>query len=198
MASQPVLLLTGFEPFDGSPINPSALLLSQLVAPPGWILEGTVLPVDTVRLPTMLESLFCRLMPSIVLSLGEARGSSHFRVEASARNRLDFARPDNAGIRVRNQPIAAGGPERLQATLSAQMMLASLKASGVPALASDDAGGFLCNQVLYSMCLRFSETSTRVGFLHLPSLPEQGFGPGVSLSKQVRAVQDLLNSLAIN
>lgn len=191
----PLLLVTGFEPFGGSSVNPSALLAQRLSAPPGWAMARRILPVETKLLSPLLESLLDDLKPDLVLCMGEARGASAFRVERMARNLLAFQLADNAGEVIENQPVIQDGPALLPSTLDLEKALSSLRDLDFAANFSDDAGGFLCNQLFYSLCHRFLNGPTRVGFLHLPSLPEQGFGHGLKLESQLRAVQALVNAL---
>lgn len=192
----PTLLVTGFEPFGGSAINPSSLLLPRLSAPSGWHLITRVLPVDTARLAPVLEDLLETSAPALVVALGEARGTAAFRVETTARNRLEFSLADNAGARVRGVAIVPDGPACLPATLDVDATRDCLRSLGMTAEFSDDAGGFLCNQLFYSLCHRYQGERTQVGFLHLPSLPEQGFGRGLELHAQTMAVQAVLELLA--
>lgn len=189
------MLVTGFEPFGGSPLNPSAMVLPRLSPPLGWRLATRVLPVETFQLSDILDRLLDEVKPTLVLSLGEARGSSAFRVETTGRNRLNFRLPDNAGQRLADVPVLAGGPAELPATIAVTVVRDRLRALDLQADLSHDAGGFLCNQLLYSLCHRFASSSTPVGFLHLPSMPEQGFGPGLGLDRQVLAVRSVLDLL---
>jgi pyroglutamyl-peptidase len=188
------LLVTAFEPFGESAINPSQLVLERLRPPLGWELRREVLPVETEALPTLLDTLL-QEPPSLALALGEARASTAFRVERWARNRLDFGRPDNAGRTIADGQVSPGGRERLPSTLDVATVLETLRELGTEAYFSDDAGGYLCNQLFYSLRHRLPE-SVPVGFLHLPSLPEQGFGAGLPLEEQVLAVQAVLDALA--
>ncbi len=189
------LLVTGFEPFGGSALNPSGLLLQRLCSPPGWELRTALLPVCSAGLPTALENALNSSPPGLVLSLGEARGSERFRIERVAKNRLDFSIPDNSGRRIESSPILSGGACQLLATLPAEPAREALIGLKEAVALSDDAGGFLCNQAFYWLLHRFQGSSTRVGFLHLPSLPEQDFGEGVSLARQSEAVQAVITAL---
>ncbi len=193
--AEPILLVTGFEPFNGSPLNPSAMVAERLVAPTGWRLKTLVLPVVSEGLLERVEELVSALGPSLIVSLGEARGSREFRVERTARNRLSFNCPDNAGVRLEDRLIVDNGPLHLHSTLCCQTVQKGLKSCGVASKLSDDAGGFLCNQLLYLLAHRTASEMAKVGFIHLPSLPEQGYGPGLALDLQVRAVQQVLECL---
>ena len=190
------VLLTAFEPFGESSVNPSQLVLERLRAPAGCELLRQVLPVDTEALPAVLDQLLAAASPELVLCLGEARSSEKFRVERVARNRLCFPRPDNAGRTIASGAVIAGGADELPSTLCVASVMQALERAGVEARFSDDAGGYLCNQLFYSLSHRLALVAP-VGFLHLPSLPEQGFGPGVPLDMQVRAVEQVLKSLIV-
>lgn len=192
---RPTVFATGFEPFDGSGLNPSALVLDHLTAPVGWRLETQVVPVVSCGLAQRLEESLTTLSPSIVLSLGESRGSDHFRVERRARNLLDFRCPDNAGSQLHHQPVVEGGPPEILGTLCWETVLGCLTECGLPARLSDDAGSFLCNQLFYLLAHQSSQSGPKVGFLHLPSLPEQGFGLGLELARQVQGVQGVLEAI---
>ena len=48
-----------------------------------------------------------------------------------------------------------------------------MREAGLPAALSYSAGAFVCNDVLYTLLHRFHGTETRVGFIHVPYLPEQ-------------------------
>jgi pyroglutamyl-peptidase len=194
-SSPPLVLVTAFEPFGGSNINPSGLVAEKLRAPGGWQLKYRVLPVVTSGLAERVEELVSTLNPSLVISLGEAQGSDVFRVEQTARNLLAFGGPDNSGVQIENEPIVHDGPGALASTICCDSVQSALSKTGVASLLSDDAGGFLCNQLFYLMAHRSLETGPKVGFLHLPSLPEQGYGQGLSLERQLVAVQAVLNRL---
>jgi len=53
-------------------------------------------------------------------------------------------------------------------------MTAAISAAGLPASLSFSAGVYVCNDLLYSLLHRFAGTEVRVGFIHVPFIPEQG------------------------
>ncbi len=75
-------------------------------------------------------------------------------------------------------------------------MVDALRAAGIPAAASRDAGGFLCNHVFYVLMGALAErTGVRGGFVHVPLLPEQALEratPTVPLETLVRAARIIL------
>ena len=196
--SAPKVLITAFEPFGGSDINPSQEVLKGLREPEGWSLEKLLLPVSHEKLETDLSRQLANSYPDLILSLGEARGANCFKIECQAQNLLEFSIPDNDGKTIRNTPIKKQGSPTLQATLCQSTIAQSFLNLKLAARISQDAGTYLCNQLLYTLCHRFMGSSTKVGFLHLPSLPEQNFGNGVALSRQIIAVQTILKALCLD
>jgi pyroglutamyl-peptidase len=68
----------------------------------------------------------------------------------------------------------------------------ALRAEGIPAASSRDAGGFLCNHVFYVLMrtLEQERRAARGGFVHVPLLPEQALAtdePTMPLETLVRA-----------
>ena len=81
--------------------------------------------------------------------------------------------PDNAGQQIINAPVIPGGPAAYFSTVPVREMVAAILAEEIPAALSYSAGAFVCNDVLYSLLHRFRDTATRVGFIHVPYLPQQ-------------------------
>ena len=68
----------------------------------------------------------------------------------------------------------ADGPVAYRSSLPVDAIVEALRARGIPAAASRDAGGFLCNHVFYVLMRALAErTGVRGGFVHVPLLPEQ-------------------------
>ena len=169
------ILLTGFEPFDGSPTNPSQAVVQRLAAcpPAGIDLHTAILPVDHVRGPQELLRALERSRPEAVVCLGEAGGRAAVSLERVAVNLIDDSIPDNAGERWVDCPVVAGGPAAYLITLPVKAMLQAILAAGTPAELSLSAGTFLCNQIAYILLHHLAGQSIPAGFIHLPRLPEQ-------------------------
>ena len=196
LARKRTLLVTGFEPFGISSINPSQILLEHLVPPEGWSLKTATLPVETNNLGNVLDQILSEFSPELIFCLGEARGESRMRVELWAKNLLNFGQPDNRGQTIRNRRIETKGLDFIFSGLCPNKMIHVLLKNNISTLVSEDAGAYLCNQLFYTLSHRFRNEKTAVGFLHLPSLPEQNFGPGMHLQLQIRGVQALLEEFA--
>lgn len=176
------VLVTGFEPFAGSRVNPSAEVASRLAgtAIAGVDLAIEVLPVVGVTAGKRLLSAIGRVKPDAVVLLGEHGDSPAIHLERVAVNLRDYRIPDNAGRIVTDRPVVAGGPDAIFATLPLRRMLGAVEAAGVPCSLSNSAGTFLCNEVLYVALHHLANRSARrpipCGFIHVPSLPEQVVG----------------------
>jgi pyroglutamyl-peptidase len=171
------LLLTGFEPFGGSDVNPSAQIVERLAREGGAGVElvTAVLPVDRYRGPATLIQAVQQSEPDAVLCLGLAGQRPAIAIERVAVNLLDFRIADNNGNQFVDEPIVPDGPAAYFTTLPVRAMHEAALAAGVPAELSLSAGAFLCNQVTYELLhyLAANQLNIRAGFVHVPYLPEQ-------------------------
>lgn len=199
------LLLSGFEPFGGSQVNPAAEVVQRLVAQPveGVELVSVLLPVERFAGPDTLIRTYISTQPDMVLCLGEAGGSPVMRVERVAINLLDFLISDNGGHLVTDKPVAPDGPDAYFTTLPVRPMVQALSAKGVPAQISYSAGTFLCNAVIYDLLhyIHRHQLSSPAGFIHLPQLPQQVAGaipprPSMSLETMVCGMTAVIQTLA--
>ncbi len=171
------ILITGFEPFAGSPVNPSMEAARALKQnpPPGIEITTAILPVDHQGGPARLLEMLEASQPQAVVCLGEAAGRAALSLERVAINLMDYCIPDNLGETVTDQPIDPAGPAAYFSTLPLRAMLAAMLAAGIPAELSLSAGAYLCNQVMYALLHHLAQTGATLpaGFIHLPSLPRQ-------------------------
>lgn len=171
------LLLTGFEPFGESKINPSEQVVRALEQdhPTGIELRAAILPVDRVRGPETLIRAVEQTNPDAVLCLGEASKRLAISIERVAINLLDFRIADNAGNQVTDEPIVPHAPAAYFCTLPVRAMWTAVRAAGVPAELSLSAGAYLCNQVTYTVLHHLAQNHRAIpaGFIHLPALPAQ-------------------------
>lgn len=170
------VLVTGFEPFGGESVNPSARVAQALHGRTidGVPVIGIVLPCVFGAAIDVLRAALDRHRPQLVLALGQATGRSALSIERVAINVDDARIPDNAGAQPVDTPVVAGAPAARFSTLPVKAMVAALREAGHPAELSNSAGTFVCNHVFYALqhALR-TRRSVRSGFMHLPLLPEQ-------------------------
>ncbi len=111
--------------------------------------------------------------PDAILCVGQAGGRNAVTPEVIGINLREASIPDNEGQKIENKPVIPEGPAAYFATLPVREMAAAIRKAGIPAALSYSAGAFVCNDVLYTLLHRFHGTETRVGFIHVPYLPEQ-------------------------
>jgi pyroglutamyl-peptidase len=201
------ILVTGFEPFGESDLNPSQMLIKLLS---GNSLNGAslildVLPVDQANAPERMISLIHQHHPEAVLAFGLAMGRPKISLERVALNLQDFRIPDNQGVTIKNQHIQPEGPAAYFSTLPLEEMLNALLKEGIPAALSLSAGAYLCNLVFYTMLHTLADLSLKspAGFVHLPALPEQAAAsikpiPSLDLELQQSAARILIKTLVDN
>lgn len=171
------VLLTGFDPFGGEPVNPALEAVKKL---DGLLLAGA--RVHTVEIPTVRGKAIARVKdaiaafnPDIVICIGQAGGRTDLTVERVAINCDDFRIGDNEGNQPVDEPVVPGCPAAYFATMPIKKMVAALQARGIPAKVSNTAGTFVCNHVFYGLMYLLAHDSRqrRGGFIHVPYLPEQ-------------------------
>ena len=91
------VLLTGFEPFAGAQVNPSAEVARGLAAEGvrGLRITPLVLPVDAGRAPAMLAEALDGLRPDACLMLGLADGVAALQVERVGRDATQLSEQFN-------------------------------------------------------------------------------------------------------
>ena len=190
------ILLTGFEPFGTATSNPSGEIVKQIS---GDNIVTAILPVAYAQSAERLLSLIEQHNPDVVICLGQAEGRKEITPEKVAINLDDARLPDNEGVLRNDVKILKDGPDAYFSTLPVKEMVDAAKAAGVPASLSLSAGAFLCNHVFYVAQNRFSGTSVRSGFVHVPLMdsqaPEFPGLPTMPLDQMVTAVRAMLEVL---
>ena len=172
------VLLTGFDPFGGEPINPSLEVARRLH---GWrcasgaVVTACELPAVFGRAIDVLAQAIERTQPRLVIALGQAASRGEISVERIAINVDDARIADNAGRQPIDEPVVAGGPAAYFSTLPIKAIVAALHARGIAAGVSQSAGTFVCNHLFYGLAHLIDTRwpAMRGGFIHLPLLPEQ-------------------------
>ena len=143
------ILLTGFEPFGESPINPSHMLVDSLSHSSfrdAQIITA-ILPVDHEKAPVVLMNVLDINQPDAILCFGLAMGRAKISLERVAINLMDFRMPDNAGHQISDRPIIPDGPAAYFSTLPVRQFYDALRENDIPVELSLTAGSYLCNQV---------------------------------------------------
>ena len=170
------LLLTAFDPFGGSPINP-ALEAVKLVADQIGDVEIVKLEVPTVfgKSVATVAAKMAEVQPDAVLCIGQAGGRYDLTPERVAINLDDARIQDNEG----NQPIDVAifedGAPAYFSNLPIKAMVAKIREVGLPASVSNTAGTFVCNHLMYGVLYHIAKSypGMKGGFMHVPFVPSQ-------------------------
>ncbi|MCB9597113.1 MAG: pyroglutamyl-peptidase I [Sandaracinaceae bacterium] len=160
------VLVTGFGPFLDNAVNPSDALAREL---DGRRVEGvrlvacSPLPVVHGRAADRALEAARRHGADAIVAFGLAAGTKRPRVEGVGRNRGAGRHADNAG-RIAGGPVVPGAPATRRATLPAAPVRQALFAAGIYSFASDDAGGYVCNDLFY----RLLHAGAPTLFVHIP------------------------------
>lgn len=174
-ADRPTIILTGFGPFPGIPANATSILVPKIAAAAEDVFAGTtivhaILPTEWSAGLALAEDLYRRHKPALALHFGVSSRATGFEIETRGRN---FCSPsmDAAGYLPALDRLSLDGPDFLPATLPATHIVTRLRRRGLPASVSRDAGGYLCNALLYRAAdiARAHPAPIRSGFIHLPS-----------------------------
>ena len=172
---RPRVLLTGFGPFPGVPVNPSGWLAETLAerwralaADAG--IHARILPTEweaAALIPRLCET----LQPHVMIHFGVSEHAKNFRIEWSAHNRTG-PRADARGALPASPVILAAGRDRLDTAFPAGALARHLKTNGVDAVTSHSAGHYLCNFLYYhSLDWACRQPSpSLVLFVHIPPL----------------------------
>ncbi|WP_181707077.1 pyroglutamyl-peptidase I [Chthonobacter rhizosphaerae] len=165
------LLATGFEAFGGDRFNPAEAIVHRLIArPPVADFHGLILPVEYGRAAEVALAALDETRPDAVVLFGLAGRSAGIRLERFGRNTVTATAPDNAGAVYTGQTIVADGPPLFETMVDVHALKARL-AAALPAVdVSEDAGGYVCND-LYARMLHGVTArghATPVLFVHVP------------------------------
>ncbi len=164
------ILLTGFEPFGKEPVNSSweAVKSFDGKSLDGYAIVVAQLPVVWGEPMKRLAALIDEHKPDAVFSFGQGHPQI-FTCERLARNkRIDY--PDNEKKKPGAKQIVAGGPARYVNPFSVDEAFIGLTGKGYRVFVSYDAGGYLCEETLYSL-LHLRQKARKpfaCGFFHVP------------------------------
>jgi pyroglutamyl-peptidase len=172
------VLITGFKPFNGQPVNPSEMLLMRVpdyfTNRPEVELTTDILPVSFSRSRFRLCELIDKTDPDLVILCGYAEVRSNLSLERIALNLNDASISDEDGEVPLNQTIAPDLPLALRSTIDIEDVVRLCEKDNILVEISNYAGAYVCNHVLFT-ALQKSEPDTRdykACFLHIPVMPE--------------------------
>jgi pyroglutamyl-peptidase len=193
------LLLTAFGSFPGVESNPSTTVLQQFVVvtrpPCGWTFSTAYLPVSYAYCRKWVRQALPSGHYDAVLHLGVAPGADGFRLEKYGHKGCDRQSKDADGLCWETDMIDSRAPERIPSSLPVEDIVAVLKKQNLPVSMSEDAGGYLCNFLLFQSlwCAHDHAPHTMVGFLHVPLLGGDTSPPaGNPLDLHLRVIKSIV------
>lgn len=195
------LLISAFAPFPGVAENPTETLLRSLPGCGDPVLahaHHVVLPTEYDAAPRALQAAIDAVPdtgPAAIVMLGYSGSASGFVLETRSTSACLTNRPDAAG----HCPPAETSPtQTIECPLDLAGICADLRAAGLPALLSDDAGSYVCNHVYHAAlsgpCAR---PDGPVGlFVHLPALTGTELARSAATSLPLAAMQRGLGIVA--
>ncbi|MDO5089040.1 MAG: pyroglutamyl-peptidase I [Leptotrichiaceae bacterium] len=199
------ILVTGFDPFGGEPINPAIESVKKL---PDNIAGAEIIKLE---IPTVwkksidkIEEAIIKHNPDVILSIGQAGGRFDITVERVGINIDDFRIKDNEGNQVIDEPVFSDGDTAYFSNLPVKAMVENIQKYKVPASVSYTAGTFVCNHVLYGVryLIEKKYKGKKSGFIHIPFLPEQVTDkrntPSMSLDCIVTGLTAAIEAIATN
>ncbi len=173
------VLLTGFEAFGSTPVNPAEEVARILDGEEihGAKIASRIVPNTFFKCIEVVRDAIGEVQPDAVVMMGEFGGRAMVTVERIAQNLNDGARyqlRDNDGQLLQDVMTDPDGPAAYRATLPIRAMVRAMRESGIPADISDAPGTFCCNHLMYGILhhIATADLNLRAGWVHLPHLPE--------------------------
>lgn len=192
------LLITGFDPFAHYIINPSWKAVKALPDIVGdYQLHKLMLPnIFDLEAKILLEEAG-RVKPDVILLCGMNSGSTRLQLNLAALNIKDALIEDNMGRKPWNEPILADAPAAYFATIPVHEIVRSLRAQKLPVQLEFASGGYVCNEIFYRSAHAYAGTTTKVGFVHVPLLPEMVMDESMALplEKTTEVLQAIIKEL---
>lgn len=200
------LLLTAFDPFGGSSVNPAQEAV-RLVADTVAGVEIVKLEVPTVfgKSVEVVSARMAEINPDAVLCIGQAGGRYDLTPERVAINLDDARIPDNEGNQPIDEVIFADGAPAYFSSLPIKAMVAKIREAGLPASVSNTAGTFVCNHLMYGVLYHIEKhyPEIRGGFMHVPFVPSQTVNspapaPSMCVQDIARGIETAIAAIAGN
>jgi pyroglutamyl-peptidase len=195
------VLIAGFGPFPGAPVNPSALLVKALTrrrrpALAGVTLTAHVFATRYAAVDRDLPKLFAA-KPDIVLIFGLAARRRQLCIETRARNAVSLLFADAGKHRPARGIIAPAAPPSRRGNAPFAALLRTVGAAGFPARLSRDAGRYLCNYAYWQALGRIRGKRPLVQFVHVPLVRLAPRRPGKRRMPSLASLTDAAEAVLI-
>lgn len=203
------ILLTGFEPYGTTPINPAEQVAKAL---DGEVIDNNVEIISTIVPNTFfksinhVKSIMLEKNVDYVVMMGEYIGRAMITLERFAHRLIDSSRyqlTDNDGISYDAKDTIENGPIAYQCTLPLKTIVETLRAHGIPADISDTAATFVCNHLYYGILheIAVNKLPSKAVWIHLPmlpstaALPENLGKPSMCVETSTKAIKIIIQEI---
>ncbi|MCG3225437.1 MAG: pyroglutamyl-peptidase I [Candidatus Heimdallarchaeota archaeon] len=195
------VILTGFEPFGNSEVNPSILACQAFDGENmgGYSIQAFEIPLVFNEIKEKIVPLLEK-KPNAIICTGQSPRAM-LSLERVAINIADVSRTAyNCETKPTDEILEDNGPAGYFTTLPIRKLKKSLEKNNIPCEISNSAGAFGCNQIFYHLMHYIAEKKVSIpaGFIHVPSLPEQVIGkniPSMSLDTIKSGLRIILQTL---
>lgn len=174
MGEAPRILITGFGPFPGAPVNPTMPLVRKLATlrRPAFadvVRIAHIFDVTYAAVDRELPELIAHHRPDALVMFGLAARTPDIRIETRARNAVSMLWPDADGTPVRRGFIVRGARAQMFGPHTALLLQAARRA-GARVRISRDAGRYLCNYLSWRAieATRAPGGPALAAFVHVP------------------------------
>lgn len=196
---QKTILFTGFDPFGSDTVNPASDAVEMLPETIGnFRIKKLIIPTVFSKAADIVTNEIRKTDPAYVICVGLAASRQKVTCEVVGINLREASIADNEGNTPQNQPCVEGAPCAYFSTLPVREMVQAVNGAGVPAALSYTAGAFVCNDLLFTLLHRFSESSVKIGFIHVPCTLGMRESGGMPLEDVVKALGTAVSALEQN
>ena len=193
------LLLTGFDPFAHYNINPSWEAVRALPDNIGsFAVTRLMLPNIYETAGRLLIEEAERIQPDVILMTGMDSGSTRLHADCVAVNLRDALLEDNKGLMPWGEPVVPGAPAAYFATIPVHELVTRLQKAGCPVHLGYCTGGYVCNDIFYMALHHFNGSNVKIGFIHVPLLPQMVFDESLALplEETVKILRQIIETLS--
>ncbi len=198
MGEAPRILITGFGPFPGAPVNPTMSLAQKLATlrRPAFADVVRIAHIFDVTYATVdreLPELIARHRPDALVMFGLAARTPHIRIETRARNAVSMLWPDADGTPVRRGFIVPGASAQMFGPHTARL-LQTARLTGADVRTSRDAGRYLCNYLSWRAieATRAPGGPKLAAFVHVPLTATDTASPRMTVDELTDAGEAIL------
>ncbi len=196
------MILTGFEPFGDSDVNPSIIACRSFddKVINDFRVKVFEIPLSFYEIKGSIERIMTKELPSAIVCTGQSPRPV-ISLERIAINIADIKKSAyNCGTKPVDLKLEVVGQDGYFTKLPIKLINKNLERNKIPSEISNSAGTFGCNQIFYHLMhyINVSNLNIPAGFLHIPSMPEQVIGkklPSMSIETTIKGIEIVIKTI---